>query len=73
VRLITTTNATRATLNLGSLVVTLTQIGPGQWFASFPFLNTYVVGQPNAQLALSASRPDGASASITLQIAINSQ
>ena len=72
-RLVTTSNATRAALSLGSLVVTLTQIGPGQWSANFPFLSTYVVGQPNAQLALAASRPDGASATITLQVAINSQ
>ena len=73
VRLIATTNATRATLNLGSLVVTLTQSAPGQWFASFPFLNSYVVGQPNAQLTLSAYRSDGASATISLQVPIASQ
>jgi type II secretory pathway component GspD/PulD (secretin) len=70
VRLVSTTNATRATLSLGTLIVTLTEIGPGQWFASFPILNTYVVGQPNAQLTLSASRSDGASATVNLQVRI---
>jgi type II secretory pathway component GspD/PulD (secretin) len=70
VRLITTTNATRASLTLGSLVVQLTQSGPGQWFASFPFQSTYVVGQTTTQLGLSATRPDGASATINLQMTV---
>jgi len=71
VRLITTTNATRASLTIGSLTVQLTQVGPGQWFVSFPFQSTYVAAQTTTQLSLSALRPDGASATVNLQVAIN--
>jgi type II secretory pathway component GspD/PulD (secretin) len=72
VRLVTTTNATRASLTLGSLTIPFTLVGPGQWFASFPFQNTYVVGQPTAQLTITAARSDGGSATINLQAAIDS-
>jgi type II secretory pathway component GspD/PulD (secretin) len=70
VRLITTTNVVRATLTLGSFSTPLTKIGSGQWATTFPFASTYVVGQPVVKAALNASRSDGSSASVNLQVSL---
>ena len=71
VRLVSSSNVTRASLTMGSFSTSLTQTGSGQWTTSFPFSSSYIVGQPTAQASLTAYRPDGPSATINLQVSIS--
>jgi type II secretory pathway component GspD/PulD (secretin) len=70
VRLISSSNASRASLTIGSFSASLTPGGNGNWTTSFPFSASYVVGQPTTQASLTAYRPDGTSASVSLLISV---
>jgi type II secretory pathway component GspD/PulD (secretin) len=72
VRAVTTTNAARASLTIGAFSTTLQATGPGHWATTFPFSRTSVLGQPSPQVVLTAYKADGTSASISLQVAIDS-
>ncbi|HXM17883.1 MAG TPA: secretin N-terminal domain-containing protein [Candidatus Tumulicola sp.] len=71
VSVITTTNANAVTLGAGGYSSTLTLVSPGQWQASFPFnAGSIPLGQPQAQLTLTASKPDGSSANLQIPISV---
>jgi type II secretory pathway component GspD/PulD (secretin) len=72
VRAVTTTNAVRASLTIGAFSTTLQATGPGQWATTFPFSRASVLGQPSPQAVLTAYKSDGTSASIGLQVMIDS-
>jgi type II secretory pathway component GspD/PulD (secretin) len=72
VRAVTTTNAVRASLTIGAFSTTLQATGPGHWTATFPFSRASVLGQPSPQAVLTAYKSDGTSASISLQVMIDS-
>ncbi len=72
VRAVTTTNVSRALLTLGSFSTTLTQTGPGQWTAAFPFSASYASGQSTLQATVYAARGDGSSASINVMVPLGS-
>ena len=68
---VTTTNASAVKLQVGTQSIALSQTGPGQWQALFPFpLGTAPIGQSTMTLSLTASRSDGTSGTISIPISI---
>ena len=66
---VTTTNATTVKLQVGSQSIGLSQTAAGQWVAAFPFPATAVpVGQTSVTVTIVASRSDGTSASVPIQL-----
>ncbi|MDB5070062.1 MAG: hypothetical protein JWM87_1173 [Candidatus Eremiobacteraeota bacterium] len=69
VAVITTSNANAVKLQAGSQSIGLSLTAPGQWQATFPFPAAVAPpGQTNLTATLTASRPDGASASIPIPL-----
>jgi type II secretory pathway component GspD/PulD (secretin) len=69
---VTTTNASAVKLQLGTQSIALSQTGSGQWQGTFP-IGALPVGQTSMALALTASRSDGTSATISIPISIAAQ
>jgi hypothetical protein len=59
-------------LQLGTQSIALSQTGSGQWQGTFP-IGALPVGQTSMALALTASRSDGTSATISIPISIAAQ
>lgn len=71
---VTTTNASAVKLQLGTQSIALSQTGSGQWQGTFPFpLGAVPVGQTSMALPLTASRSDGASATISIPVSVAAQ
>jgi hypothetical protein len=69
---ITTSNANAVRLQVGSQSIGLSQTAPGQWQGTFPFpVGAVSVGQSTMTLPLTASRPDGTSATISIPISVS--
>ena len=69
---ITTTNISRVTLAYSGNVIALDRIAPDKWQASFAFVAPgLLTGAPNANLILTASRVDGAAATIQIPVSVN--
>ena len=69
VAVITTSNANAVKLQAGSQSIGLSPTAPGQWQATFPFPAAAVPpGQTNLTVTVTASRPDGTSASIPIPL-----
>ncbi len=68
---VTTSNANAVKLQVGTQSLGLSQTGPGQWQAMFPFpLGSAPVGQGAMTLSLTASRSDGASGTISIPVSV---
>jgi len=68
---ITTTNANNLVLSYSSNSTQLSQISAGKWQSAYNFnASGLPIGQPSVQLTLTASRIDGASASIQIPITV---
>jgi len=71
---ITTSNASSVKLQVGTQSIGLSQTGPGQWQAAFPFpLGGAPNGQGTMTLSLTASRSDGASGTISIPVSVAAQ
>jgi len=69
VALVTTTNATSVKLQVGNQSFGLSQTGAGQWQATFPFPAAAApVGQTSVTVTVVASRSDGTSATVPIQV-----
>lgn len=66
VRIVSTTNAARASVTIGSLTAALAQSAPGDWSGSFTWQTAYGVGQATVQATLTATRTDGSAATAIL-------
>jgi type II secretory pathway component GspD/PulD (secretin) len=66
VRVVSTTNAARLSVVIGSFTAPLSQTVAGDWSASFPWSTAYGVGQATIQATITATRADGATATTTL-------
>lgn len=63
----TTTNATKVALAYGTSTVSLGQVAPGQWQATFPFQTTALPpSQRQTIFSLTATRIDGSAIAITI-------
>lgn len=68
---LTTTNAQRVTIGSTSGMISLTQISPGKWQASFPFNpGMFSATDSQATFNLVATRSDGATSSIQIPVSI---
>jgi general secretion pathway protein D len=66
---VTTTNASSVKLQIGSQTFGLSQLAPGKWQTTFAFpLAAVPASQSAVQLALIASRQDGASATVPITL-----
>jgi type II secretory pathway component GspD/PulD (secretin) len=71
VSVITTTNIARVTVGYGSYLTALNQIAPDKWQASFAFnAANFSLSNPNVSLTLTASRTDGAAATVQIPVSV---
>jgi type II secretory pathway component GspD/PulD (secretin) len=72
ISVITTTNVAKVTIGYGSYLTTLSQVAPDKWQASFAFsAASFPFGTPNVSLTLSATRSDGAAATIQIPVSVS--
>lgn len=66
---VTTSNAASVKIQVGSTAVTLGQVAPGKWQATFPFPATSLSGsQSSVTATLVAARADGTSSSVPIPL-----
>jgi type II secretory pathway component GspD/PulD (secretin) len=69
---ITTSNVAAVKIIVGTVTISLGQIGLGQWQGTFPFPGTAVSpGQGPVSLSLTAARADGTSATIPISVNVS--